>query len=530
MLVSVSCALVTLAGLVSQVVVADPVDAAVSDPLRVLILGDSVTQGSAGDWTWRYRLWKHFAAQGVDVDFVGPRTDLADNVSGSLGSDAYVDPDFDRDHAARWGMTLAFPDAPIGTLVEEYQPDVVIEMLGINDLTWLGRSAEDVSASVAQFVADARSGKPDIAVVLSRQVQTWSPGVPAFNDLLSSLGNSLSTPESPVVVSTPDSGFDLHADTWDTSHPNAQGELIIAAAQADALHALGIVPAYPRPLPSLPLGPRAPASLQGWVESGAVRLAWTSPPGADHEFVWVRDLTPGHESGWLRQAQPEYGTNTWYTHVADGHSYQFALESAKGFAVASDVRSNAVTLSMPGVAAPRITAARVRRDGRAVLSWAGQAGADHVVARRDPSQAGGWRVVARTTGLGVVLKPDKPGAIRTYRVVAWTGGVASGPSNTVRLTVPMPRPVPWVRAVSPASDRARVRWGGVPEATSYRVHVASSPSCKRRTQPFGFRVALASRRVVLRTPDRAMWVRVRSVRLGVSSAVSSSSTTCTRVR
>jgi hypothetical protein len=29
---------------------------------RVLIVGDSITQGSAGDFTWRYRLWKHLAA------------------------------------------------------------------------------------------------------------------------------------------------------------------------------------------------------------------------------------------------------------------------------------------------------------------------------------------------------------------------------------------------------------------------------------------------------------------------------------
>ena len=50
------------------------------DPVRILLVGDSVTQGSAGDWTWRYRLWKHFDAAGVAVDFVGPRNDLYDNV------------------------------------------------------------------------------------------------------------------------------------------------------------------------------------------------------------------------------------------------------------------------------------------------------------------------------------------------------------------------------------------------------------------------------------------------------------------
>ena len=73
------------------------------DPVRILIVGDSITQGSAGDWTWRYRLWQHLTEHGVSVDFVGPRDDLWDNVTSQFGSQAYVDPAFDQDHAARWG-------------------------------------------------------------------------------------------------------------------------------------------------------------------------------------------------------------------------------------------------------------------------------------------------------------------------------------------------------------------------------------------------------------------------------------------
>ena len=44
--------------------------------MRILIVGDSMTQGSAGDWTWRYGLWKHLDDADVDVDFVGPNDDL----------------------------------------------------------------------------------------------------------------------------------------------------------------------------------------------------------------------------------------------------------------------------------------------------------------------------------------------------------------------------------------------------------------------------------------------------------------------
>lgn len=35
--------------------------------IRVMIVGDSITQGREGDWTWRYRLWQWFQEQGVEV-------------------------------------------------------------------------------------------------------------------------------------------------------------------------------------------------------------------------------------------------------------------------------------------------------------------------------------------------------------------------------------------------------------------------------------------------------------------------------
>jgi hypothetical protein len=35
--------------------------------ISVMIVGDSITQGREGDWTWRYRLWQWFQEQGVAV-------------------------------------------------------------------------------------------------------------------------------------------------------------------------------------------------------------------------------------------------------------------------------------------------------------------------------------------------------------------------------------------------------------------------------------------------------------------------------
>jgi hypothetical protein len=35
--------------------------------IRVMIVGDSITQGLEGDWTWRYRIWQWFKEEGVEV-------------------------------------------------------------------------------------------------------------------------------------------------------------------------------------------------------------------------------------------------------------------------------------------------------------------------------------------------------------------------------------------------------------------------------------------------------------------------------
>jgi len=40
--------------------------------IRMMVVGDSISQGGEGDWTWRYRLWEWFKDQQVTVDFVGP--------------------------------------------------------------------------------------------------------------------------------------------------------------------------------------------------------------------------------------------------------------------------------------------------------------------------------------------------------------------------------------------------------------------------------------------------------------------------
>lgn len=308
----------------------------------MLLVGDSVTHGSAGDWTWRYRLWEHLTATGVDVDFVGPYDDLFDNVQRRPGDQSYNEPAFDRDHAARWGMTFASPVNDIGDLVLAYDPDVIVEALGVNDLTFLGRDPAAVADDLRRFVTDARAADPEVDLVLGRQPQTWYDRVPAFNALVDEVAAELDDEVSRVVVAALDEGFAQRVHTWDSAHANALGEVQVAAAVAGALAELGVAAAFPQPLPTVPLGPRRAPALAATATDGGAALAWTGSPGADREIVWSRDVTAGGRWQRLPEEVPEPLTGSYELRgLTNGHRYALMLQPAKGYwAAAPDVRSN----------------------------------------------------------------------------------------------------------------------------------------------------------------------------------------------
>jgi hypothetical protein len=352
---------------------------AVDGPTRVMIVGDSVTHGSDGDYTWRYFSWRGLEQTGASVDFVGPHR-------ATLDDGGYADPDFDQDHASRWGMAmremLDGPDdgAPrISSLIEAHDPDVVVEALGVNDLTWLGMDAEDLAAQVRALVAEARATKSDVDIVLAGVPQTWIARVDDYNALLPALAVELSADDSRVVAA-PVPDFIENVDTYDFAHPTTVGQVKIAAAVSVALERLGVghavtmpVPAVPGahdpvvPPPSPPPGPApsptpvpeptsvpdptpvpgpgvppapeppvvevlpgivsaalSPPSLRVTVQHrGWVRLSWQVPDRAAATRIWIRDLSV-RRSRWTRLRTDVAAPRSSYRlHFARGHRVRF---------------------------------------------------------------------------------------------------------------------------------------------------------------------------------------------------------------
>src|SRR5262252_2460998 len=133
---------------------------------RIMIVGDSITEGSAGDYTWQYWLYKHLQADGFSPRMVGPHHWLFNNVTGREGAHSYADPRFGHANDASWGLTLIGEKDVIGAKVARYRPGYLLVLLGVDDIAWQGISQPDMAANLASFIAAARAARPRIRIVL----------------------------------------------------------------------------------------------------------------------------------------------------------------------------------------------------------------------------------------------------------------------------------------------------------------------------------------------------------------------------
>ncbi len=207
-------------------------------------VGDSMTIGSAGEHTWRYRMWQHLrATYGGPFQLVGPRETLYDKATGSPDSYEYADPDFPRAHLAGWGEGWQHMAPVIREAVRAHRADVLLVSLGLIDLGFYTNAAQ-TAANARAFVAEARAANPRIRMALLPVIPNvraesdapFAADVAAFNELLAKAVADLDEPRSPLLLASPPASYDIHLDTYDGTHPNASGEHKIAEAFAEAMH------------------------------------------------------------------------------------------------------------------------------------------------------------------------------------------------------------------------------------------------------------------------------------------------------
>ncbi|MBM9505157.1 GDSL-type esterase/lipase family protein [Actinacidiphila acididurans] len=214
--------------------------------MRYLFVGDSMTVGAAGDYTWRYRMWQHLRGLGEPFSVVGPRVTLYDRAADAAVSSDYADPGFPphaRRHLAGWGEGWRHMVPLIGDAVREHRPDVLLVSLGLIDLGFY-TDAEETAANAARFVAEARAARPGLRMVLLPVIPNSRADLDPYfadqcaelNTLLAKVVADLDSPGSSLLMASYPPGYDILLDTYDGTHPNVSGEHKLAAAFADAMH------------------------------------------------------------------------------------------------------------------------------------------------------------------------------------------------------------------------------------------------------------------------------------------------------
>lgn len=216
--------------------------------MRFLFVGDSMTVGRAGDFTWRYRMWQHLEATLGEGGYAitGPRTTLYDTEANAPCSHAYGDADFPapaRRHLAGWGEGWLHMAPVIADTVTAARADVLLVSLGLIDLGFYTDSTQ-TAANVRAFITAARTANPRIKLVLLPVIPNiraesdapFAAECDRFNTLLAKAVADLHAPSSPVLLAPHPTGYDIHTDTYDGTHPGPTGEHKLAETFADTMY------------------------------------------------------------------------------------------------------------------------------------------------------------------------------------------------------------------------------------------------------------------------------------------------------
>jgi acyl-CoA thioesterase-1 len=184
--------------------------------LRVMPLGNSITESAAGRASYRYWLWKDLEEAGIPVDFVG-------SMHGVHGGETRF-PDFDADHEGHRGWTSAQVLERIDDWAARNPPDLVLLHLGTNDVGLAG--VGQTMANLTAIAESLRRHNPQVTLLVAQLIPVYrfEAYIQRINDAIPELVARLDSPQSRVFLVDQWSGFDALGDTWDGIHPNEAGE------------------------------------------------------------------------------------------------------------------------------------------------------------------------------------------------------------------------------------------------------------------------------------------------------------------
>ncbi len=199
--------------------------------IRIMPLGDSITQGAADADSYRRPLWNLLKKTNARIDFVG-------SMKMNYPDARPAHSDFDMDHEGHWGWLADEVLAKIDSWAEQTAPDIVLLHLGTNNIIQK-QDNKDTVVELRQIILVLRKHNPRVEILLAQLIPladtTANVQVQKLNGLLPDMAQSITTDDSPVHIVNQYEGFDAFKDTNDGIHPNESGIVKMAQRWHEAL-------------------------------------------------------------------------------------------------------------------------------------------------------------------------------------------------------------------------------------------------------------------------------------------------------
>lgn len=216
-----------------------PVEVSNLAPLRILPLGDSITQGDASYQSYRYPLWKKLVDRSANVDLVGS---IDTNYNGNPQWPDYMGKQFDRDHEGHWGWKVEEVIDKVDGWLASYTPDIVLMHLGTNDM-FRDDDIDETVVELKELVTHLRAANPRVIVFVAEPILAnyKVQSLALLRDAIAVSMPGFSTDASPLFLVDQGAGFSVELNTHDGVHPNASGEELMAQKWIDAMIAAGVL-------------------------------------------------------------------------------------------------------------------------------------------------------------------------------------------------------------------------------------------------------------------------------------------------
>lgn len=178
-----------------------------SGQVRIMPLGDSITDGAIIPGGYRTYLWNLLHNDGDNIDFVGSLS------SGPVG---------DSDHEGHIGWTIPQLAGSVYGWVSTYQPDIILLNIGANDVDH-GDSAANMTANLSRLLGSIYAARPGTYVIVSTLIPTSHGDQNTWNSFNASIpGIASAYGGHKIVVLDMSHALGL-SDLADGIHPNSSG-------------------------------------------------------------------------------------------------------------------------------------------------------------------------------------------------------------------------------------------------------------------------------------------------------------------